>query len=86
MVELTKTNPEIEYPLKWTYKVIGLDRAKISAAVASCINKEYNFSSSRVSSGGKYQSFTVEVIVKNENERLQIFKALSAHPAIVRIF
>ncbi len=85
MINLNDLDAEIVYPLKWTYKVIGLDRDAISAAVEKCITKEYTFDFSNVSSGGKYQSFKVEVWVETEKERLDFFNRLAAHPAIARI-
>ncbi len=85
MIILNDHKAEIEYPLKWTYKVIGLDASATEAAVANCIKKEYDLSLSHVSSGGKYQSFSVDIIVENEEERLALFNALSAHPDILRI-
>jgi len=85
MINLEDLDAEIAYPLKWTYKVIGMDSAAISAAVESCINRDYTFNFSNVSSGGKYQSFKVEVWVENEKERLDFFNQLAAHPDIMRI-
>lgn len=85
MILLNDHKAEIEYPLKWTYKIIGLDAPAMEAAVANCIKKEYDFSLSHVSSGGKYQSFSVDVVVENEEERLELFSVLSAHPDILRI-
>lgn len=72
--EFNKT-PSIEYPLFWSYRVIGDTDIKddIKKAVG---NKKHKINFSKFSSGGKYMSFEVSVFVKDEKERLEIFKAL----------
>lgn len=74
--ELNNT-PEIDYPLFWSYRVIGSGdiREKIEKVVAS---KEHKINFSKFSSGGKYISFEVSVFVKNENERVETFNALKS--------
>lgn len=78
-----KQKPEIDYPCKWLYKVIGEEKEAIRAAVYHiCSGKDITYSYSHSSSGGKYHSFNVEVEVKNEEERLSIYNLLNNHAAI----
>lgn len=75
--------PEIEYPCRWHYRLIGEERTAILAAihasldVATCAIEEGN-----VSSGGRYCSLNVEVTVANEAERLRFYRLFAEHPAV----
>jgi putative lipoic acid-binding regulatory protein len=73
----------IEYPGSWRYTVIGTDRPSIEAAIAEVIEaRSHKISLSNMSSRGKYVSLTLELIVLNEGERLELFEALKVQPAI----
>ena len=74
---------EIDYPCVWQYKVIGMHREEVQAAVAQCLgDMPYALSDSRRSGSGKYISMGLEVSVDNEEERLALYSALAEHPAI----
>lgn len=76
--------PEIEYPTTWGYHVIGADEARLRDAVARVLgDRDYTFSLSNQSSRGKYLSFHVELVVRDEEERIELFAALRDHPDIV---
>ncbi|MGB5286878.1 MAG: DUF493 domain-containing protein [Ignavibacteriaceae bacterium] len=75
--------PEIEYPTKWSYKIIGSDVDEMLAAVGESIKSlEYEVSPSNVSTNEKYFSLNISVIVPSEIVRDLIFQNLSKHPAI----
>lgn len=75
--------PEIEYPCRWLYKVIGEEKDAIKEAVYHiCKGKELTYSYSHSSSGGKYHSYNVELEVEHEEERLSIYNLLNNHAAI----
>jgi putative lipoic acid-binding regulatory protein len=46
-------------------------------------DRDYTFSLSNQSSRGKYLSFHVELVVRDEEERIELFAALRDHPDIV---
>ena len=74
---------EIDYPCKWSYRIIGSDEKLLRAAAKSAVgNKKYTLSVSNRSSGGKYHSLNLELRVINENERLRIFENLKNEAAI----
>ena len=75
--------PEIEYPIKWDYKIIGADVDEMLSAVEDSIKGlEYEVSPSNVSTNEKYFSLNISVIVPSEIVRDLIFQNLSKHPAI----
>jgi len=75
--------PEIEYPTKWNYKIIGSDVDEMLAAVEESIKGlEYEVSPSNVSTNEKYFSLNISIIVPSEMIRDLIFQNLAKHPAI----
>jgi len=75
--------PEIEYPTKWNYKIIGSDVDEMLAAVEESIKGlEYEISPSNVSTNEKYFSLNISIIVPSEIVRDLIFQNLAKHPAI----
>jgi putative lipoic acid-binding regulatory protein len=75
--------PEIEYPTKWNYKIIGSDVDEMLAAVEESIKGlEYEVSPSNVSTNEKYFSLNISIIVPSEIVRDLIFQNLAKHPAI----
>lgn len=75
--------PEIEYPTKWNYKIIGSDVDEMLTAVEESIKGlEYEVSPSNVSTNEKYFSLNISIIVPSEIVRDLIFQNLAKHPAI----
>ena len=78
-----ESHPEIQYPGKWRYTVIGTDRPSMEAAVTNVLDgRSHKLSLSNMSSKGKYVSLLLELIVLNEAERLDLFDKLKSQPAI----
>lgn len=78
--------PEIEYPCRWSYRVIGSDESSIRAAAAEVMGQEeYGLRLSRSSSGGRYISLALEAEVATEEQRLSVYDRLCAHPAVVMV-
>ena len=75
--------PEIDYPCVWQYKVIGMERKAVQAALSEQLgDAPYSLSESRTSKKGKYISFNLELTVQDDNQRLHLYSALTDHPAI----
>jgi len=75
--------PDIRYPTRWKYTVIGEDREQLEGAIADVVEeRSHSVSLSNVSSKGRYFSLTLELIVLNEGERRMIFEKLRAHAAV----
>jgi putative lipoic acid-binding regulatory protein len=74
---------EIHYPCVWKYKVIGMERQAIQAALSEKLgDAPYSLSESRSSKQGKYISLNLELTVHNEEQRLHLYSALTADPSI----
>lgn len=83
MIDLSDKKLELQYPCAWSYKVIGFDEVSVKNAVFEIIlEKPHKISHSNKSQNGKYQSFNLELIVNNENERIVIYETLKKHEAI----
>ena len=77
----------IDYPCEWLYKVIGSDKESVHNAVAGIIeDREYHINDSNTSKTGKYQSFSVKVVVSDEAYRNNIYQALKVHDDIKFVF
>ena len=75
--------PEIEYPTRWDYKIIGSDVDEMLAAVEESIKGlEYEVSPSNVSTNEKYFSLNISIVVPSEIVRDLIFQNLAKHHAI----
>jgi putative lipoic acid-binding regulatory protein len=75
--------PQIDYPCKWPYKIIGESVAEMISAVEEVvIDLEYDLTPSNISKKGKYFSLNITVVVPSEVVRDLIFQKLTKHPAI----
>lgn len=73
---------KINYPCKWSYKIIGSDKEQMQAAVFEILQDKYEMLPSKSSVKGNYHSFDVHTQVSNEEERYRIFFALKDCEAI----
>ncbi|RAX57523.1 hypothetical protein CCZ01_05950 [Helicobacter monodelphidis] len=64
---------QLEYPCKWSYKIIGSDKQKMEEAVFEILESNYELIPSRASLTGKYYSIEINTEVKSEEERYRIF-------------
>ncbi len=77
---------ELQYPCPWSYRVIGRDLLSLQAAVATVIGaRDYTVSAGHESSGGRYHSVNVELIVESEAQRQSIFHDLVRHADIAYV-
>lgn len=94
MTDHDHQKPEITYPCRWEYKVIGRDDQAVKDAVAACVQglaqdqaspRDYGLGFSRASGKGNYLSFKLELEVRSQTERDALFQDLSAHPAVFMV-
>jgi len=70
--------PVIEYPCHWRYRVIGKDTVTLRAVIATILgDREYALTEGNTSSGGKYRSLELDVVVDDDAMRLAIFSQLT---------
>jgi uncharacterized protein len=75
--------PDIQYPCRWHYRLIGEERTAILEAVHALLNAAMcTIEEGNVSSGGRYCSLNVEVTVADEAERLRLYRLFAEHPAV----
>jgi uncharacterized protein len=79
--------PEIDYPCRWPYKVIGRDEQLMRRAVAAVVGSlEHSLELSNVSRAGRYRSLLLTVAVASDEERRRIGQALHAHCDVHMVF
>ena len=82
-MDLQNKKPEINYPTKWEYKIIGADIDEMISAVETIVKDfEYEIVPSNISKKANYFSMNVIVLVPTEEFRDKIFKELTEHQAI----
>jgi len=83
MIDLSKEKLELNYPCNWVYKIIGHNDEEIKQAVHEVVERaEYTLKPSKTSKKGKFKSFTLEVLVHNEDDRKTLYEILRAHNKI----
>jgi uncharacterized protein len=79
----SKEKPSIKYPCSWVYKVIGSDEVALRRAIETVIgDKHMLITQSHTSSGGKYCSLNVELVVEDDETRLKYYQHLKNHTAV----
>ena len=75
--------PHIDYPCRWTYKVIGRNREALREAITEVIGTgDHAVSFSRSSARGTYHCLNVTLTVRCEADRLDLYRRLCSHPSI----
>lgn len=78
-----KDNPTIEYPCSWVYTVIGTNAGEIRNAVHNTLGDiPHRLEMSRTSTGGRYVSLNLTVVVHDEATRHDIHCRLMDHPSV----
>ena len=74
---------ELNYPCRWTYKVIGSIKEDLRQAVKDVVGDlDHTLTFSNNSKTGRYLSLKLELTVRDEAQRVGIYRALSRHRAI----
>ncbi len=83
MIDLSNEKLDLNYPCNWIYKVIGSNETEIQIAVKEIVEqREYTLKHSHISKKGKFLSFTLELLVHNEDDRKMLYEMLCAHKDI----
>jgi uncharacterized protein len=78
--------PEIVYPTKWGYKIIGKDVDEMLSAIEESIDGlEYEVTPSNISRHEKYYSLNLTVLVPSELIRDILFQKLNSHPSVTMV-
>ena len=74
---------ELQYPCQWQYKAIGHDREMLKLSIETLFKGyrcEIRYSNS--SKTGKYHSYSIDMQVASEEERVGLFQALKSDPQV----
>ena len=75
--------PQIDYPCKWGYKIIGRDRLKLEASIFEVMGeRDYKTPTYNSSSKGKFHALSTACQVESQEDRDSIFKAFQNHEAV----
>ena len=75
--------PDIRYPTTWGYRIVGLSEEDIRALVAEIVGEaEHELLVGNESSGGKYVSMNLRLLVESEAERLRVYEQLQGNDAV----
>ncbi len=83
MIDLSKEKLELNYPCNWTYKLVVLEKINIKTTVKEVVlQREHTVKESKTSAKGKFKSYTLELLVHNEDDRKTLFEVLGEHDDI----
>lgn len=80
MIDLSKEKLELNYPCSWTYKLVVLEKINIKTTVKEVVlEREHTVKESKTSAKGKFRSYSLELLVHNEDDRKTLFEVLGQH-------
>ncbi len=83
MIDLSQHKLELDYPCNWEYKVVVRHDQEIQKIITEVIDeREHGIKPSKISNKGKFKSYTLEMLVHNEDDRKKIYKLLGDHEHI----
>ena len=77
------SQPEIQYPCEWGFRIIGTHEKLIRQLVATVVgDRPHKIEPSHTSATGRYVSMSLHVEVKGEDDRKEIHHALMADETV----
>jgi uncharacterized protein len=80
-----ETTPELklDYPCHWEYKLILSSEHCVSVPIKDVLDtREHDLKPSQNSTKGNYISYTLKVLVHNDDDRTTLFRTLKSHKHI----
>lgn len=76
----TQEKPQIDYPTRWGFKVIGKDKDALMACIKEVMGeKEHLCSLGNQSRTGKFTTYNASCVVESQEERDKLFKCFQEH-------
>lgn len=70
----------LKYPIEWEYKVIVEKNTDINELIKPILKERiYKIKSSKTSKDGTYNSYSVVVLVHNDEDRVGIYEEIRSH-------
>lgn len=86
MIDLSKETLKLNYPCKWEYKIVVLEKINVKNILKEILgDREHKISKSKVSKKGKFISYSLKLIVFNEDDRKELYKIMLDHEHIKMI-
>jgi len=83
MIDLNQHKLELDYPCSWKYKIVILETINVKNISKDVFGeREHSVKESKVSKKGKFKSYTIELLVHNDDDRKEIYKVLGEHTEI----
>lgn len=83
MVDLSNEKLELNYPCSWIYKIVILETSNVKIITKEVFGERvHNTKASKTSKKGKFKSFTIDMIVHNEEDRKALYELLGNHTQI----
>lgn len=83
MIDLNEHKLELDYPCNWTYKLVIRHEQNIKKIIKEVLeDRKHGVKASKTSSKGKFKSYTLDLIVENEEDRKDLYKILGDHEHI----
>jgi len=83
MIDLNQHKLELDYPCNWTYKVVIRKEQNMNKIIKEILEKrKHGIKPSKTSSGGKFKSYTLDLIVEDEKDRKDLYQLLGDHEHI----
>jgi putative lipoic acid-binding regulatory protein len=74
---------ELEFPHRWTYRLIGTEEALLRAAVAEVVaGRDHTAALVSESRTGRYRTLEVIVLIESHDERRSLGQAFHEHPHV----
>ncbi|MBE0492636.1 MAG: DUF493 domain-containing protein [Sulfurospirillum sp.] len=74
---------KIKYPCLWEYKTVVEADACIKTATKDILReRDHKIKLSKSSKAGKYTSYTISILVHNDDDRKMLFECLKKHDKI----
>jgi len=83
MIDLNEHKLELDYPCNWKYKLVIRHEQNIKKIIKEILEeREHGMQASKVSSKGKFKSYTLELLVHNDEDRKELYQILGDHEHI----
>lgn len=83
MIDLNQQKLKLDYPCSWKYKIVILETVNVKYISKDIFGeREHSVKESNTSKKGKFKSYSVELIVHNDDDRKEIYKILGEHKEI----
>lgn len=86
MTDLSKEELKLDYPCNWNYKLVVNHDTNINDVMKEILSeREHKVTHSKSSSKGKFKSYSLDLLVHNDDDRKELYALLGDHEAIKMI-